>query len=702
RYRPSRKAIIASFALSLITISAVPIASAQEPAAQIQSQSVDIPAQSLQGTLLDLADVFGVNVVAPRQLVLGKRAPAVKGQMSVTEALEQALSGSGLTAQTADNGSFVIIEQPVTATPISAVEPIEAPTSDEPRIEQTIIVTGEKVERSLQDTISSVSVLTSEALESSVILDLDQAVQRIPNVTIVPDGFGLSIRGIAQQGIGNGTFDPVAATSAVYIDGAVQTQEAVANGVLSTWDVRQVEVFRGPQTATQGRSGLAGALILNANDPEFEWGGQARLIANDQNRQQASIAFGGPLIDDVLAFRIAAETVDDDGYTEFSLGGITDDTVGRNNRDFIRGKLLFTPVSNLEALLSLTYVEGERGSNGVSGPDFFARNSTQIVNVRNSEVLTGSLVVDYDFNDAVSVQWVTAFSDLDVVESVDPDTAAGTGLAVPAIAEDETFSQEVRLTYDAGGAVRAIVGVYYADINEDFERTITGQQGPFTIFRNDGFVKSFENTAIFGQVEFDVTERLSITAGGRFESEERTFSDFGITDIEPDFPAFPDSSTAFEGTGDDTAFLPKLSATYDVSDTASISATFQQAYRPGGTGLDPRDNSQNQFDPETSNNYDIAFRSTWLDERLVLNANAFLVDYTDMQIRVSPDPAFPLLRFVDNAGEAELYGLEIESLFNPNSEWSFYASAALQESEFQTFSVAGVDAAGDEFAFAPG
>ncbi|MEM9316730.1 MAG: TonB-dependent receptor, partial [Pseudomonadota bacterium] len=571
---------------------------------------------------------------------------------------------------------------------------------------ETVVVTGERVNRSLTDTVSSVAVLTEESMENSVILELDELLQRVPNVSMLPDGNGLSIRGIDQQGIGNGTFDPVSPTSAIYIDGAVQTQSAVGNGVLSTWDISQVEVFRGPQTATQGRSGLAGAVIMNTASPGDEWNARARLVATDLNREQLSLAGGGPLVDGVLGARLAIETIRNDGYTEFDNDGSFLGDPGRNNRDFVRGKLRFTPNDRLEAVLGITYVEGERGTNQVSGPDFFDGKTTQIVNIRESEVATGSLMLNYQLNDAWSLRAVTGFTKLDSETTVDPNTAGGLGLAAPAEGDDRTLSQEIQLTYDDGGPLRGIAGVYYADVEENFERSLEGITtipgiGTLLFFRNDGFEKAFENISVYGQLEYDLSDRLTVTLGGRFESEEREFTNFAITDVEPDVPFIPDEESIFVGSGSDTVWLPKLGLTYEINDSLSINGTFQQAYRPAGTSFDPSDNSEVQFDPELSDNFDIALRASLFEERLLVNVNLFYIEYRDMQIRVTPDPAFPIIRFVDNAGESELYGLELESLWTLDERWSFYASAAFQESEFLDFALFGMDATGDEFTFSP-
>ncbi|MEM8659861.1 MAG: TonB-dependent receptor, partial [Pseudomonadota bacterium] len=278
---------------------------AQPPSPASYSQDYNSASGPMDAVLMALAEVYQVNIVAPDSLVAGKESAAISGNMTVSQALSGVLAGSDLIARETTNGTFVIEK---VLDPSQSSSKLTDSVNPPRRPMELVTVTGEKIDRDLQDTYASVVVLTEQALQNNVILDLEAAMQWVPNVTITPDGFGLSIRGIPQQGLGNGTFDPVAPTSAIYIDGAVQTQAAVANGALSTWDVQQVEVFRGPQTATQGRAGLAGAVIVNTVDPDQQWSARTRLLASDENQEQLSIAAGGPLLEDKLAFRVAAET----------------------------------------------------------------------------------------------------------------------------------------------------------------------------------------------------------------------------------------------------------------------------------------------------------------------------------------------------------------------------------------------------------
>ena len=656
-----------------------------------QSQNViafDIAVQALSTALLQFRRQSGFQVAYRTEDVRDLMAPSVKGSFTPQQALDRLLDGSGLDYRFVD-------DKTVTLERIQ-----EAPTSG-PIALTPITVEGEKFARSLQDTLSSVVVFTDETISESVITDIEEVVRRVPNVNLNTGGEGLVFRGIPQQGLSNGTFDPVSPTSAIYIDGAVQSQAGAVSGVLSTWDVAQIEVFRGPQTATQGRSGLAGSLVVRTADPTFEWSAKARTIFTDDSRRQYAVAGGGPLIDDVLAFRIAAESAEDDGYTTFDFNGSKSDSVGRNDRDLVRAKVLFTPTYDFEALLTLTHADAERGVNTVSGPDFFDDRTNEIINIRETDVLTGSLALSYQVNDAMTLQSVTAFTDLEEDGFVDPATAGGTGSAIPSEGDDSAWTQELRLTYDAGGSIRGLAGIYYADIEEIFERTIDSTFLSLQIFQHDGFEKSFDNIAVFGQVEYDISPQWTFLLGGRFEYEENSSVQFVTRDVTPDNPIVSDLATFFKGDGSESAFLPKAGITHHFSENTSLSFIFQRSYRPGGTDDNPADNSVVRFDPEFTNNFDLVFRSEFANGRGTLNANLFYIDYKDQQIRVTPDPTSPTDRFVDNAGDSKMYGLELDVRYRPDNIWSFYGALGLLQTEFKEFSVGGVDASGDEFPLAP-
>ncbi|MEL7231538.1 MAG: TonB-dependent receptor, partial [Pseudomonadota bacterium] len=165
-------------------------------------------------------------------------------------------------------------------------------------------------------------------------------------------------------------------------------------------------------------------------------------------------------------------------------------------------------------------------------------------------------------------------------------------------------------------------------------------------------------------------------------------------------PIALDESQSFE------VFLPKFVGTYDFTDQVSLSFSAQQAYRPGGIGINPVRGSAYVFDEETSWNYEVALRSQSADGRLTVNLNAFLIDWTDQQLEVTLSPT-PQDTEVVNAGESELLGLEATIDYEVNDNWDVFASVGFLTTEITADDRPAAIAdpsqslVGNEFPFAP-
>lgn len=137
---------------------------------------------------------------------------------------------------------------------------------------EKIIVTGQKVNRTLQETTTSVAVISSVKMAELDVSDLSDALHETANVSTAGSN-GFNIRGIDSfnvSGAGNG------ALASVYVDGSPLPQRVIANG-FTTWDINQIEIFRGPQSTIQGRNSLAGAIIMTSAAPTQEWEGKYKL-----------------------------------------------------------------------------------------------------------------------------------------------------------------------------------------------------------------------------------------------------------------------------------------------------------------------------------------------------------------------------------------------------------------------------------------
>ena len=168
---------------------------------------------------------------------------------------------------------------------------------------EEIVVKGEKMNRSQQDTATSVAVITSDELEKSSYQDLKQLINRTANIGGTSGGEGFNIRGIDQRGFSSTTNQ----TFSIFVDGGTLNVQESSFGPISTWDLEQVELFRGPQSTTQGRNSLAGAIVLRSRAPSHTWDFRARVHGGEEGHQQFAAAVGGPIVKGVLAFRVSAE-----------------------------------------------------------------------------------------------------------------------------------------------------------------------------------------------------------------------------------------------------------------------------------------------------------------------------------------------------------------------------------------------------------
>ncbi|MEM6818122.1 MAG: TonB-dependent receptor plug domain-containing protein [Pseudomonadota bacterium] len=248
---------------------------------------------------------------------------------------------------------------------LSLVAPLaQAQDDDESEIEE-IIVTGTKRSLGIQDTQTSVQVVTAGDIEDQAILNVEDILLRTSNVAAGgPNSLNnLSIRGVTLTGVG---FSGVGTTANVYVDGSPNSFNA-NQGANNLWDVQQVEVLRGPQSTVQGRNALAGAIIINTADPVYEWTGKARVLVGNEDQRQGSFVVNAPIIEDQVAFRLTAD------YREVDFGVVNPDT-GNNTRfeeaGNFRAKLLIEPsaIEDLPIELIAQVSDTQFGEFGAANP----------------------------------------------------------------------------------------------------------------------------------------------------------------------------------------------------------------------------------------------------------------------------------------------------------------------------------------------
>ena len=449
-------------------------------------------------------------------------------------------------------------------------------------IMEEIIVTAEKRGQTVQDTATSMVIVTPERINELNIVNLDDALLRVGNAGFTSVGSGSNeqfiLRGVQSGGVTPGT-TPVAT---LIVDGAFIPNQAAGATISNAWDVRQIEVLRGAQSTLQGRNSLIGAIVVNTEEPTSEWDLRGRATYAEQNTWETSIAFGGPIIDDQLMFRIAAQRTETDGFIE-RLDGSDGDA---EESTLIRGKLRFEPDA-LPALrwdLVTTYSEEEDGNVLVSAEDPYERiQVADIPSTTDREILTFGSTLTYEINERLEFTSVTSYARLETEEVQDFDGQPDTGAPISPIRlnerENEDFLQEFRLLYDNGNGFQALGGLLYAFRgNDDDTRVAQGLAAPGLDLGNASFLgipgldptyrsvtssvtggaasiatpataprrlndpllvgdsvilgsdfvfqPEFDTFAIFGEASWDLSDSFTLTAGFRYEREDASYEAF--------------------------------------------------------------------------------------------------------------------------------------------------------------------------------
>ncbi len=222
-----------------------------------------------------------------------------------------------------------------------------SPTAtSEPQNGSDIIVTATRRSERLSNVPIAVSAVGQASLQNSGGSDIRSLNQLAPSLLISSTGnesnASARIRGIGTVGDNPGLESSVA----VFIDGVYRSRTGV--GLNELGEIDRVEVLRGPQGTLFGRNASAGLINIITRAPEFDWHGNAEATYGNYNQYRFAGGLTGPLIKDVLAFRIDGVTVNRDGfYKNVTQGGGSEARANDRNRYFIRGQLLFKPSDKL-------------------------------------------------------------------------------------------------------------------------------------------------------------------------------------------------------------------------------------------------------------------------------------------------------------------------------------------------------------------
>lgn len=583
----------------------------------------------------------------------------------------------------------------------------EAPVAATSAVDEQVTVYGQKSRRTLQDTQASVSVVTAREIEDKDIQNFRDAFRLMGNV-IDADWVdaGFVLRGVNSEGMTPGG----APLASIYIDGAAQTVQGARRGARGLWDVQQVEVYRGPQSTLSGRASLAGAVYIKTKDPTFDWDARMRATIGSMETREGAVAFGGPLVDDILAFRIAAEyqtRTNDLSYPLYERYSRFENFI-EDEYWQVRGKLLFKPqgLGGTEIVLGYSFSHDSPIYDDIAGPGlgfpYSARRgdlnagTPYYQEAREADNQTFSLNVAVPLSDRLELTSITSWAQTDLsVPSINEGTPGET-LVTQGGQDQSLWTQEFRVNYDnADTGLRWVFGLYFASDDQDTnQRRALGSRVDSTRVSNEVF-----NAAAFGEVTFLLAPEWEAVAGARIDYAKTDRSYLFIRDWAD--PARPDVYRSGVSESSETTFLPKVGLVWKYDPGHSLGLTVQRGFRPGGAGVNTSTGNGYDYEAEYTWNYELSYRSLWLDGALSVNANVFYTDWTDQQVELQLIPGDFTSAVVLNAGKSHLYGAELESRYRPVDGLELFLSVGYLETKFDEFTSTIGDYSGFEFPEAP-
>ena len=584
---------------------------------------------------------------------------------------------------------------------------------------EEVVVTATRREVSIQDVPQAISVFTAELMDDIGSKSFSELVEHIPGVelrTAIAGSGDVAMRGISTQ---NNVQGGPGAAVGLYLDELPLTTAGYFPDIKS-FDLERIEVLRGPQGTLFGEGSMAGTIRLISKKPNPEkFEGRAEVTWSDTRHGDDNF-IGNAVVNiplgETAALRVSGWFNDMGGYVDavdYGTGEPFADNINSSETTGARVMFGWMPNDNLEITLSGFFNDAEQGGFNFGNKDYVW--ATSVASNLDDEMSAFNLTIDYDFGFANLVS-STSYFDRETTGRRAQDgllpTVGGlyslfglpsagpmTGLWIDEDVVAESFAQELRLVSNSDGPWQWTVGAFYKE--QDFGWRFTGDSEPMVTPEEIQFVSTiliglpldknflsdtvgtYKQIAGFGEVSYDFNDNWQILLGGRLFREKRDATSIygGL---------FPVLLGAFPGEllppsvsdGDSTLFKPKATLTYTMESGSIVYATIGTGFRSGGQNpfspLLP--GSVFDYDPEELTSYELGFKTTSQDGRVVFNAAIYYMDWKNLQATTIEGPG-GALEAQDNVGDAHSAGIDVELAWEPVDGLVFTASGTLLEAE---------------------
>jgi len=596
---------------------------------------------------------------------------------------------------------------------------------------EEIVVTARKREESSQNVPITMNVFTAQEIQSAGIDSPRDFVAMVPNMTMVEtqnvgNSF-ITIRGISQARNSESSV-------AVIVDGVLETNPYEFNQEL--FDVRQIEVLKGPQGALYGRDAIGGAIIITTAEPSDHFEGTARLGVGNGPSEKAQFALSGPIDSaGTLRYRASFSFYNTDGYIK---NVYLDRDSDPYRDDTGRVRLVWKPADGFTADLRFMYdwtdttayyfvIPRRNEANPFS--DFTtpgnANDTTSPIQNNNlgtdyRNVLDTALKLDYepgfgtftsitDFNDTREIDTGDAYDFRPVTTSVEYALTAGVPASLGGPFDEsqsqyiavKTWSQELRFTSPKIGGFSWIAGAYYLHIDRFISTGNLADRGlgvpavyytpivdptnPYATNTNQTFLADSQDNyawAAFGDAIYEFTPQWELDLAIRYDDEHVQ----NTTDTPTEF--LP-TKTAFTGEVRNAVFSapqPKATVRYKPDEDWTLYAGWSRGFRSGGfnqtgVGAVARANGvlgvNDLFNAEIDSTTEIGFKSQFPDQRLTLDGDVFYTQSSNgyFFVYIAADST-------QNLGnlDAIYKGAELSLTFRPTDRINLYAGYGYTDS----------------------
>jgi iron complex outermembrane receptor protein len=653
------------------------------------------------------------------------------------------LASEAAAQQGADNLPTIAVGSEAPATPPQRAD--EAATAIE-----EVVVTAQKRRQSLQDVPLSVGVVGGETLADSGNFDAGALENFIPNVEIDidPQAPVIGIRGYDTE-TDNVGFEP--AVGLVFDDLALGRAEFIPDGL---FDIDRVEVLRGPQGTLFGKNTIAGVINFRSYEPDDALAATLALTGGDPLQRRAEAMLNLPIGDDYGA-RIAGVYWDREGEVDNSTLHRHENTLEqRAARIKLEGhpgerwhlglsgqysdmQVDYAPWQLDDASpAALRYAQGHDASTEDDPLDAHTAFNTPGYVDRHSDLERG--LAEYDAGDLwgqhdVKLTTVIGHAGFDLATIIDADVSAADIITTDFRVDYQQDSIELRPSGSAdslfglAGEVQWTLGLYafYSTMEShldaiagddliDFALSSAGLEAlgapdlgalggiidalpdlpgiPINDRLLRGFWQHTRSYAVFGQMNWALSEKLSAILGARFGLEQKT-ADFDTERVGLGLVALVVGAKPFATTRKrtETDVSPKLGLQYQWLPDLMSFVSYTGGFKGGGFNATAADDNHLEFEPERAASYEAGFKSRWFSRRFTFNGTLYRTDIDNLQTVDFDGITYQ----TSNAAKARLQGVELETQWRPDRRWfDLAASIALSKAEYVKYKNA--PAAGDD------